>query len=63
MALKFLNKKGWHTGSPKNIKKVIDSEKKHAAEEKKSDERRKKILEERETAEFRDLLEKAGLVP
>jgi hypothetical protein len=63
MALNFLSKKGWHTWSFQNIKKVGDSELKHAAEEKKSDERRKQIVEERERAEFRDLQEKAGLVP
>ncbi|KAK2394451.1 pre-mRNA-splicing factor CWC25 protein [Trifolium repens] len=63
MALKFLNKKGWHTGSLRNIENVWKAEQKHNAEEKKLDELRKQIQEERERSEFRLLQEKAGLVP
>ncbi|KAI9160409.1 hypothetical protein LWI28_007831 [Acer negundo] len=63
MALKFLNKKGWHTGSLRNIENVWKAEQKHDAEEKKLDELRKQIHEERERAEFRQLQEQAGLVP
>nr|AFK40447.1 unknown [Lotus japonicus] len=63
MALKFLNKKGWHTGSLRNIENVWKAEQKHDAEEKKLDELRKQIKEERERTEFRLLQEKAGLVP
>ncbi|PRQ38446.1 putative CBF1-interacting co-repressor CIR domain, pre-mRNA splicing factor [Rosa chinensis] len=63
MALKFLNKKGWHTGSLRNIENVWKAEQKHAAEEKKLDELRKQIVEERERSEFRELQEQAGLVP
>ncbi|CAK8531216.1 unnamed protein product [Lathyrus sativus] len=63
MALKFLNKKGWHTGSLRNIENVWKAEQKHNAEEKKLDELRKQIQEERERSEFRQLQEKAGLVP
>ncbi|MCI65246.1 pre-mRNA-splicing factor CWC25-like protein, partial [Trifolium medium] len=48
MALKFLNKKGWHTGSLRNIENVWKAEQKHNAEEKKLDELRKQIQEERE---------------
>ncbi|KAK4754655.1 hypothetical protein SAY87_002759 [Trapa incisa] len=33
MALKFLNKKGWHTGSLRNIENVWKLEQKHEAEE------------------------------
>ncbi|KAL5771759.1 hypothetical protein ACOSP7_015913 [Xanthoceras sorbifolium] len=63
MALKFLNKKGWHTGSLRNIENVWKAEQKHDAEEKKLDELRKQIQEEREKSEFRQLQEQAGLVP
>ena len=63
MALKFLNKKGWHTGSLRNIENVWKAEQKHEAEQKKLDELRKQIQEERERTEFRLLQEKAGLVP
>lgn len=63
MALKFLNKKGWHTGSLRNIENVWKAEQKHEAEQKKLDELRKQILEERERSEFRQLQEQAGLVP
>ncbi|KAF7801294.1 pre-mRNA-splicing factor CWC25-like protein [Senna tora] len=63
MALKFLNKKGWHTGSLRNIENVWKAEQKHDAEQKKLEELRKQIQEERERSEFRLLQEKAGLVP
>ncbi|XP_061354219.1 uncharacterized protein LOC133298857 isoform X2 [Gastrolobium bilobum] len=63
MALKFLNKKGWHTGSLRNIENVWKAEQKHEAEQKKLEELRKQIHEERERSEFRILQEKAGLVP
>lgn len=63
MALKFLNKKGWHTGSLRNIENVWKAEQKHEAEQRKLDELRKQIHEEREKAEFRQLQEQAGLVP
>jgi hypothetical protein len=38
MALKFLNKKGWHTGSLRNIENVWKAEQKHGAEQKKLEE-------------------------
>lgn len=63
MALKFLNKKGWHTGSLRNIENVWKAEQKHEAEERKLDELRKQIHEERERDEFRLLQEQAGLTP
>ncbi|KAM7525337.1 hypothetical protein LguiA_015239 [Lonicera macranthoides] len=63
MALKFLNKKGWHTGSLRNIENVWKAEQKHEAEQKKLEELRKQIHEERERSEFRLLQEQAGLVP
>lgn len=63
MALKFLNKKGWHTGSLRNIENVWKAEQKHEAEQKKLEELRKQIHEERERSEFRQLQEAAGLVP
>ncbi|KAH7838329.1 hypothetical protein Vadar_025084 [Vaccinium darrowii] len=63
MALKFLNKKGWHTGSLRNIENVWKAEQKRDAEEKKLEELRKQIIEERERSEFRLLQEQAGLVP
>ncbi|KVH96690.1 pre-mRNA-splicing factor CWC25 homolog [Cynara cardunculus var. scolymus] len=63
MALKFLNKKGWHTGSLRNIENVWKAEQKHDAEQKKLEELRKQIHEERERSEFRLLQEQAGLVP
>ncbi|KAK3030597.1 hypothetical protein RJ639_039683 [Escallonia herrerae] len=43
MALKFLNKKGWHTGNLRNIENVWKAEKKHDAEQKKLEELRKQI--------------------
>lgn len=63
MALKFLNKKGWHTGSLRNIENVWKAEQKHEAEQKKLEELRKQIQDEREQNEFRQLQEQAGLVP
>ena len=63
MALKFLNKKGWHTGSLRNIENVWKAEQKHGVEQKKLEELRKQIQEERERAEFRLLQERAGLAP
>ncbi|KAL5583332.1 hypothetical protein UlMin_015774 [Ulmus minor] len=63
MALKFLNKKGWHTGSLRNIENVWKAEQKHENEQKKLEELRKQIHEERERSEFRLLQEQAGLVP
>lgn len=61
--MKFLNKKGWHTGSLRNIENVWKAEQKHDLEQKKLEELRKQIHEEREKAEFRLLQEQAGLVP
>lgn len=58
MALKFLNKKGWHTGSLRNIENVWKVKQKHEAEQKKLEELRKQIQEEREHNEFRHLQEK-----
>ncbi|XP_043688201.1 pre-mRNA-splicing factor CWC25 homolog isoform X2 [Telopea speciosissima] len=63
MALKFLNKKGWHTGSLRNIENVWKAEQNRDAEQKKLEELRKQIQEERERSEFRLLQEQAGLVP
>ncbi|KAL9688044.1 hypothetical protein QQ045_032457 [Rhodiola kirilowii] len=63
MGMKFLNKKGWHTGSLRNIENVWKAEQKHEQEQKKLEELRKQIVEERERAEFRQLQEQAGLVP
>lgn len=63
MALKFLNKKGWHTGSLRNIENVWKAEQKHEAEQKKLEELKKQIHDEREAQEFRHLQEQAGLVP
>ncbi|KAK1274423.1 hypothetical protein QJS04_geneDACA007900 [Acorus gramineus] len=63
MALKFLNKKGWHTGSLRNIENVWKAEQKQEAEQKKLEELRKQIHEERERADLRLLQQQAGLVP
>ncbi|XP_038972789.1 pre-mRNA-splicing factor CWC25 homolog isoform X2 [Phoenix dactylifera] len=63
MALKFLNKKGWHTGSLGNVENVWKAEQKHEAEQRKLEELRKQIQEERERSEFRQLQEQAGLIP
>ncbi|KAK4748491.1 hypothetical protein SAY87_015077 [Trapa incisa] len=52
MALKFLNKKGWHTGSLQNIENVWKSEQKHEAEE-----LDKHIHEERERDKRQERLE------
>ncbi|RXH97129.1 hypothetical protein DVH24_035797, partial [Malus domestica] len=51
-ALKFLNKKGWHTGSLWNIENVWKAEQKRDAEDKKLDELRKQIVEKHEHSEF-----------
>ncbi|KAL8115819.1 uncharacterized protein LOC141666995 [Apium graveolens] len=63
MGLKFLNKKGWHTGSLRNIENVWKAEQKRDAEDKKLEELRKQIHEERERSEFRLLQQQAGLIP
>ncbi|KAK4754656.1 hypothetical protein SAY87_002760 [Trapa incisa] len=52
MALKFLNKKGWHTGSLRNIENVWKSEQKHEVEE-----LGKHIHEERECDKRQERLE------
>ncbi|EPS66509.1 hypothetical protein M569_08267 [Genlisea aurea] len=62
MALKFLNKKGWHTGSLRNIENVWKAEQKHDAEQKKLEELKKQIHEERERAEYRQMLEESGVI-
>ncbi|KAK3042411.1 hypothetical protein RJ639_002457 [Escallonia herrerae] len=59
MALKFLNKKGWHTGNLRNIENVWKAEKKHDAEQKKLEELRKRSV----SSESRLPQEQAGLVP
>ncbi|XP_024010824.1 pre-mRNA-splicing factor CWC25 homolog [Eutrema salsugineum] len=63
MALKFLNKKGWHTGSLGNIEKVWKAEQKQEAEERKLEQLRLQIQQEKERSEFHVLEEQAGLVP
>ncbi|KAM7270093.1 hypothetical protein ACFE04_029307 [Oxalis oulophora] len=63
MGMKFLNKKGWHTGSLRNIENVWKAEQKFDQEQKKLEELRKQILEDREKSEFRALQEQAGLLP
>lgn len=63
MALKFLNKKGWHTGSLANIERVWKKEQAHKEEQRKLEEFKKQIAEEAEKAEFRQLQIDAGLVP
>ncbi|KAH9611086.1 hypothetical protein KSS87_018989 [Heliosperma pusillum] len=63
MGMKFLNKKGWHTGSLRNIENVWKAEQKDEAEKRKLEELRKQIHEERERDEFRQLQEQAGFAP
>ncbi|KAG6539129.1 hypothetical protein ZIOFF_004282 [Zingiber officinale] len=63
MALKFLNKKGWHTGSLRNIENVWKAEQKHEAEQRKLEELRKQIQDEREKDELRHLSEQGGFAP
>ncbi|KAM1657936.1 hypothetical protein ACFX1Q_046098 [Malus domestica] len=62
MALKFLNKKGWHTSSLRNIENVWKAEQKGDAEDKKLDELCKQIVDERERSEFHLLQVQVGLV-
>jgi hypothetical protein len=63
MALKFLNKKGWHTGSLRNIERVWKAEQAEEAERRKTEELKKQVAAEREKAEFRAMQERAGLRP
>lgn len=63
MGMKFLNKKGWHTGSLRNIENVWKAEQKQEAEQKKLEELRLQIIQEKERSEFRALQEQAGLIP
>ena len=63
MGMKFLNKKGWHTGSLRNIENVWKAEQKQEAEQKKLEELRLQIVQEKERSEFRALQEQAGLIP
>ena len=63
MGLKFLNKKGWHTGSFRNIEKVWKAEQKEVEEKKKLEELKKQIAADREAEEFQKLREQAGLAP
>ncbi|KAK9672653.1 hypothetical protein RND81_12G114700 [Saponaria officinalis] len=63
MGMKFLNKKGWHTGSLQNIERVWKAEQKDEEEKRKSAELLKQIHEERERDEFRQLQEQAGFAP
>lgn len=48
MGMKFLNKKGWHTGSLRNIENVWKAEQKQEAEQKKLEELRLQIVQEKE---------------
>ncbi|KAJ4906485.1 hypothetical protein Rs2_10143 [Raphanus sativus] len=57
MGMKLLNKKGWHTGSLRNIENVWK------AEQKQLEELRLQIVQEKVRSEFRALQEQAGLVP
>jgi hypothetical protein len=63
MALKFLNKKGWHTGSLRNIERVWKAEQAEEAERRKTEELKKQVAAEKEKAEFRAMQERAGLRP
>ncbi|XP_006659549.1 pre-mRNA-splicing factor CWC25 homolog [Oryza brachyantha] len=63
MGMKFLNKKGWHTGSLRNIERVWVAEEKEKEEQRKIQELKKQQDEEREKAAFRKLQEDAGLRP
>jgi hypothetical protein len=63
MGMKFLNKKGWHTGSLRNIERVWVAEEKEKEEQRKIQELKKQQDEEREKAAFRKLQEDAGLKP
>ncbi|BBN13042.1 hypothetical protein MPTK1_6g00340 [Marchantia polymorpha subsp. ruderalis] len=63
MALKFLNKKGWHTGSLRNLENVWKAEQKHEAEQKKLEELKVQIHKEREAEELRQQYQAAGLAP
>ena len=63
MALKFLNKKGWHTGSLRNIERVWKAEQAEEAEKRKAEELKKQVAAEKEKAEFRAMQERAGLRP
>lgn len=63
MGLKFLNKKGWHTGSLRNLEKVWKAEQKDVEEKKKLDELKKQIASDREAEELQRLREQAGLAP
>ncbi|CAL5013292.1 unnamed protein product [Urochloa decumbens] len=63
MALKFLNKKGWHTGSLRNIERVWKAEQAEEAEKRKTEELKKQVAAEKEKAEFRAMQERAGLRP
>eukprot|EP00898_Chlorokybus_atmophyticus_P002688 jgi/Chlat1/341/Chrsp1S03072 len=62
MALKFLNKKSWHTGGLKQIEAVWKAEQKDAAEKSKLEELRREKEKEREQEELKRLQEEAGLV-
>jgi hypothetical protein len=63
MGMKFLNKKGWHTGSLRNVEKVWVAEQKEKEEQHKIEEYKKQLKEEREKAEFRAIQEQAGFKP
>ncbi|WVZ92302.1 hypothetical protein U9M48_038379 [Paspalum notatum var. saurae] len=63
MALKFLNKKGWHTGSLRNIERVWKAEQAEEAEKRKTEELKKQVAAEKEKAEFRAMQVRAGLRP
>ncbi|CAN6815461.1 unnamed protein product [Brassica oleracea] len=55
MGMKFLNKKGWHTGSLRNIENVWKAEQKQEAEQKKLEELRLQIVQEKEQIVSYDL--------
>lgn len=52
MALKFLNKKGWHTGTLRNVEKVWKAEQEYEAEQKKLEELRRQIKEEKDRSDL-----------
>ena len=61
MYAKYMNKKGWHPGSMKNIQQVCLVEQKQKELEIKANERLKKLKEEREMEKYKQELEKQGL--
>ena len=63
MGLDYLNKKVWHPGSMKNIRKVWDAQQSQLQIIKRQKERDKKLIDEKYNEDMKRIQVEAGLIP